>query len=217
MKLKDKLVLKNPEHTESGRNLFSDCIRLISSCGFGAFTFQKLAAAIRTTEPGFYRYFENKRHLFIYITALCCNWLEFRVKFQTNNVLDPNLRLKLAISMLAAEVRHDLSTDYVDEGLLNQVISEGSKACLTKFVSEDNKFPLFQPYKDLCEVIGNFALDINPLYQFPKSLASSIITMAHFQTFFVNNLPSLTDFGNEKSEKRIIEFLENLVFSSIKK
>ena len=41
--------------------------------------------------------------------------------------------------------------------------------------------------------------------------------MAHFQNFFMNNLPSLTDFGNKKEESEIIEFLNDLVFTSLKK
>jgi hypothetical protein len=41
--------------------------------------------------------------------------------------------------------------------------------------------------------------------------------MAHFQNFFMNNLPSLTDFGQDKDEAKIVKFLEDLVFSSIKK
>ena len=41
--------------------------------------------------------------------------------------------------------------------------------------------------------------------------------MAHFQNFFMNNLPSLTDFGKSKEETEIIYFLNDLVFSSLKK
>jgi hypothetical protein len=39
--------------------------------------------------------------------------------------------------------------------------------------------------------------------------------MAHFQNYFMNNLPSLTDFGDHKDELKIIDFLEDLVFSCI--
>ena len=59
-------------------------------------------------------------------------------------------------------------------------------------------------------------LDCNPNYKYPKSLATTIIEMAHFQNFFMNNLPSLTDFGKHKNEAEIVRFLEDLVFSSIK-
>ena len=84
-------------------------------------------------------------------------------------------------------------------------------------ISEDNKDHLFKPYKDLCAVIGNIILECSPEYKYPKSLGSTIIEMAHFQNFFMNNLPSLTDFGQDKDEAKIVKFLEDLVFSSIKK
>jgi len=74
---------------------------------------------------------------------------------------------------------------------------------------------LFKPYKDLCAVIGNMILECSPQYKYPKSLASTIIEMAHFQNFFMNNLPSLTDFGKNKDEGEIVRFLEDLVFSSL--
>jgi hypothetical protein len=40
--------------------------------------------------------------------------------------------------------------------------------------------------------------------------------MAHSQKFYMQNLPSLTDFGAKKDEKKLVSFLENLIFSSIK-
>lgn len=112
----------------------------------------------------------------------------------------------------------DNRTSYVDEGLLHQIIiTEGSKTYLTKRVSEDNKDKLYKPYKDLCAHIANIILECNPNYRYPKSLASTIIEMAHLQNFFMKHLPSLTDFGQEKDAERIIAFLDDLVFSSIAK
>jgi hypothetical protein len=113
-------------------------------------------------------------------------------------------------------VESDIRTSHVDKSILHQIIiTEGSKAYLTKRVSEDNKDHLFKPYKDLCAVIGNMILECNPRYKYPKSLASTIIEMAHVQNFFMNNLPSLTDFGNNKDEAEIVRFLEGLVFNSL--
>jgi hypothetical protein len=60
-------------------------------------------------------------------------------------------------------------------------------------------------------------LECNPKYKYPHSLASTIIEMAHIQNFFMNNLPSLTDFNKTKDEVEIIKFLEDLVFKSIEK
>jgi AcrR family transcriptional regulator len=216
IKMNEKLFLRDPEQSELGKKIILHSIQLIHKNGFEAFTFKKLAEAIGTTEAGIYRYFENKHRLLIYITAWYWSWLEYRVSFQTNNVKDPVVKLKMVIKLLATTVEDDIRTSYVDEGILHQIIvTEGSKAYLTKRVSEDNKDHLFKPYKDLCAVIGNMILECNPRYKYPKSLASTIIEMAHFQSFFMNNLPALTDFGKNKDEAEIVLFLEDLVFSSL--
>jgi len=216
IKMNEKLFLRDPEQSELGKKIILHSIQLIHLNGFEAFTFKKLAEAIRTTEAGIYRYFENKHRLLIYLTAWYWSWLEYRVTFQTNNINDPVVKLKMVIKLLATTVEDDVSISYVDENLLYQIIiTEGTKAYLTKRVSEDNKDHLFKPYKDLCAVIGKMILDCNPRYKYPKSLASTIIEMAHFQNFFMNNLPSLTDFGKNKDEMEIVRFLEDLVFSSL--
>ncbi len=138
--------------------------------------------------------------------------------FNTNNIKDPAVKLKKIIQLLAITVVDDDKTIHINEVLLHQIIiSEGSKAYLTKHVSEDNKEQLFKPYKDLCAVIADIILECNPKYKYPRSLASTIIEMAHFQIFFMNHLPSLTDFGKSKDEFKVVSFLEDLVFSSIRK
>ena len=216
--MNEDLFLRNPEHTVLGRNIIKHSILLIAQNGFEAFTFKKLAEDIGTTEAGIYRYFENKHLLLIYIIAWYWGWLEFQISFQTNNITNPVVKLKKVIKLLATTVEDDATTSYVNESLLYQiVISEGSKAYLTKQVGEDNKHQFFKPYKDLCAVVGDIILDCNPKYKYPKSLATTIIEMAHFQNFFMNNLPSLTDFGKNKTESKIILFLNELVFSSVKK
>jgi AcrR family transcriptional regulator len=218
IKMNEALFLRNPEQTELGKKIIMHSIQVIYKSGFETFTFKKLAKDIGTTEAGIYRYFENKHRLLLYIIAWYWCWLEYQISFHTNNIDDPTIRLKMVIKLLATTVKDDEKTSHVNESLLHQiVISEGSKAYLTKHVSEDNKHHFFKPYKDLCAVIGDLILECNPKYKYPKSLATTIIEMAHFQNFFMNNLPSLTDFGKNKDEAKIISFLDDLVFSSIKK
>ncbi len=218
IKMNEKLFLKDPEQSELGKKIILHGIELIHTNGFEAFTFKKLAEAIGTTEAGIYRYFENKHRLLIYITAWYWSWLEYRVSAHTGNIADPAVKLKIVIKLLATAVEDDVSTHHVDESILHQIIiTESSKTYLTKKVSEDNKDHLFKPYKDLCAKIGEIILECNPDYKYPKSLSSTLIEMAHFQNFFMNNLPSLTDFGSNKDEAEIVRFLEDLVFSSIKK
>ena len=63
--------------------------------------------------------------------------------------------------------------------------------------------------------MGKIILECNDKYKYPHSLASTIIEVAHLQNFFMHNLPALTDFDKTKKEDQIIEFLNQLVFSSI--
>jgi len=218
IKMNEALFLRDPVSTELGKNILKHSIQLIYKAGFEAFTFKKLAEEIGTTEAGIYRYFENKHKLLVYLTAWYWGWLEFQVSFHTNNINDPIVKLKKTIKLLATAVEDDEQTSYINESLLHQIIiTEGSKAYLTKQVGEDNQQQFFKPYKDMCAVIGNIILECSPKYKYPKSLASTIIEMAHFQNFFMNHLPSLTDFSKNKEENEIISFLNDLVFKSLKK
>ena len=218
VQMNQALFLRNPEQSDLGRKIIKHGIQLINTNGFESFTFKKLSEDIGTTEAGVYRYFENKHKLLLYITSWYWSWLEYQINFQTNNIIDPELKLKTVIRLLATSVKDDEQTSHVDESILHKIIiSEGSKAYLTKQVGEDNKQQFFKPYKDLCALIGNIILECSPIYKYPKSLASTIIEMAHFQNFFMNNLPSLTDFGIEKEETEIVEYLNDLVFSSVKR
>ena len=218
IKMNEKLFHRNPEQSELGKKIILHSIHLIHKKGVESFTFKKLAEDIGTTEAGIYRYFENKHRLLLYIVAWYWSWVEYRISFHTNNINDPVKKLKTVIQLLATTVEDDIKTSHVDESALHQIIiAEGSKAYLTKHVTEDNKDQFFKPYKDLCAKIGDIILECNPNYKYPKSLSSTIIEMAHFQNFFMYNLPSLTDFGKDKDESKIVAFLGNLVFSSIKK
>lgn len=218
IKINEALYLRNPEGSELGKNIIEHSVLLIYSTGFEAFTFKKLAEHIGTTEAGIYRYFENKHKLLVYLTSWYWGWLEFQISFHTNNLKDPKVKLKRVIKLLASAVEDDQRTSHINESLLHQIIiAEGAKAYLTKQVGEDNKQQFFKPYKDLCGVVGRIITECNPKYKYPKSLASTIIEMAHFQNFFMNHLPSLTDFGKSKEEHEIVSFLNDLVFSSLNK
>lgn len=216
IKMNEGLFLRNPELSDLGKKIIKHSIIMIHKDGFEALTFKKLAKDIGTTEAGIYRYFENKHLLLTYIISWYWSWIEFQILFQTNNIKNPKVRLKKVIKILSSEVEDDESISHVNESFLHQiVISEGSKVYLTKQVGEDNKHQFFKPYKDLCGVIGDLILECNSEYKYPRSLATTIIEMAHFQNFFMKNLPSLTDFGKSKEDSKITAFLSDLVFKSI--
>jgi AcrR family transcriptional regulator len=144
IKMNEKLFVRNPEQSELGKKIILHSINFIYKYGFEAFTFKKLAEVIGTTEAGVYRYFENKHKLLIYITAWYWSWVEYRITVHTGNMLSPTEKLKKVIKLLATSVEDDVRTSYVNESILHQIIiAEGSKAYLTKHVSEDNKYPPF--------------------------------------------------------------------------
>lgn len=217
IKMNEKLFLRNPEETDLGRKIIQHSIILIHKIGFEVFTFKKLAKEISTTEAGIYRYFENKHRLLIYIVDWYWSWQEYRLIFQTNNIKNPETRLKKAVRLISTPIEDDVTTSHINENLLYEIVmSEGAKSFLTKHVTEDNKAKFFKPYKDLCSRIAGIILECNPKYKYPHSLSSTIIEMAHSQNFYAKHLPSLTDFGNSKDESKTASFLEDLVFSSLK-
>ncbi len=216
-KMNDKLYLRDPEQSEIGKKILKHSIILIRQLGFEAFTFKKLAEVIKVTEATVYRYFENKHRLLIYIVAWYWHWLDYQVMFHTHNVTDAAKNIRTIISILTWQLQeeHTNGDETSFEDLHEIIITEATKVYLTKNVSEDNKAKMFKPYKDLCERISNIILLYNPDYNFPRSLSSTLIEMAHFQDFFMTNLPSLTDFSNSKSLTKIKDFLESLIFSSL--
>jgi AcrR family transcriptional regulator len=218
-KMNTKLFLRDPEQSEIGKRILKSSTYLIKTLGFEAFTFKKLADEISTTEATVYRYFENKHRLLSYIVAWYWNWLDYQVMFSTNNVKEANVNLKTIAAVLTWQLgnQHASQQNINLEDLHDIIIAESSKVYLTKHVTEDNKEQLFKPYKNLCQRISEVILAYSPNYPFPKSLASTVVEMAHYQDFFMKNLPSLTDFGNTKSLNNVQLFIEQLLFSSLSK
>lgn len=217
IRMNDKLFLRNPEDSVLGRKIIKQGAFLINKIGFEEFTFKKLSQEIGTTEASIYRYFENKHKLLLYFFSWYWSYLEYRVVFATQNITDSESKLKSMIRILVAEPEEKEGDMDLLSGLdLYKLIQwEGSKAYLTRQVNKDNKDRLFKPYKDLCELFASMIKEHAPKYKYPHSLASTIIEMAHMQKFFSTNLPSLTDFLKDKEAKKLISFLESLLFNAL--
>ncbi|MEO0897573.1 MAG: TetR/AcrR family transcriptional regulator, partial [Bacteroidota bacterium] len=94
------------------------------------------------------------------------------------------------------------------------LISESSKAYLTKEVDEDNKEGSFLAYKAFCREVAGIISEINPDYPFPNALVSTALEAAHHQWFFSIHLPSLTEVSNG-NKLELAEFLKSMIKSSI--
>lgn len=215
----DKLYFRDPQETELGRKIVQESVRMIDELGFEKFTFRKLAEVINSSEASVYRYFENKHRLLLYLIAWYWNWLEYRIDVSTQNIKDPNRRLNIALEIIAEKKGQDPTFPQIDEEALYRiVIAESDKTYLTKQVDDDNKEGLFQEYKNLCGKIVIYVLEINPDYEFPHSLVSTALLMAHQQLFYARHLPSLTDLNpgkNHELEQQNTRFIKDLIFKSI--
>jgi len=215
-KMNEQLYIRNPEDSELGRKIVRASVNMIREIGFESFTFKKLATEIETTEASVYRYFENKHRLLIYLITWYWCWLEYRVIVSGMNTDNSELKIKRIIRLLTEDADEIQGFEGLNQNALYHIVVwEGSKAYLTHHVSEDNQARLFKPYKDLAGRIAGVFKDYNSKYKYSRSLASSLLEMAHYQTFFMHNLPSLTDFAEKKDKKDVTRFLEHMVFSCL--
>lgn len=218
--MNSNLYLRDPQETELGRRILEVSIEMIDELGFEKFTFRKLAARIESAEPSIYRYFENKHRLLVYLIAWYWNWLAYRIDFRTQNISQPAEKLKIAIDLLAQKKEKDPLFPSIDEAALYRiVIAESDKTYLTKQVDDDNKEGLFLGFKSLCKKIAGYVKLVNPAYEFPHTLVSTLMQTAHQQLFFSDHLPSLTEIG--KTSENIYDmnkrFLTDIVFKTIDK
>jgi len=221
VRMNERLFLRDPEGSDLGRRIIRQGILLFDEVGFEDVTFKKLAERMGTKEASIYRYFENKHRLLLYLIAWHWQWTDFQLVFQTNNLTDPREKLDRLLNLLLLNNLDQPLTDDIDLRALHRiVVREASKAYLTRHVTEDNRQQLFKPYKDLCARIAGIILELRPDYPYARSRASSLIETVHYQTFFMQNLPSLTDFGpgpdgQPASEGKLLDFMRHLLLSSL--
>jgi len=180
----DKLYVKNPETSELGKKIIEHSIILMDEIGFDYFTFKKLGERIGSNESSIYRYFESKHKLLLYLSSWYWAWIEYRMVFETNNILDPREKLYKAITIVTEKIEDDSNTLHINEATLNKIIiTEFTKTLLTKEIDEENKIGLFLVYKRVINRIVEMIIAVNPEFPYAKSLASSIVEGALHQHF----------------------------------
>ena len=195
-----KLYVKNPETSELGKKIIEQSILLIDQIGFENFTFKKLGEKINSNESSVYRYFESKHKLMLYLSSWYWGWIEYKLVFATNNVINPLEKLKKAILIVTEKVTDDSATAHINEAILNKIIvQEFTKTLLTKEVDEENKEGFFIVYKRIINRIIEIINEVNPDYTFAKSLASSIVEGALHQHFLKEHLTTITSCDENNS------------------
>lgn len=209
--ISQELYTKNPESSELGKKIVSRSIEMIDELGFEAFTFKKLGKSIGSNESSIYRYFESKHMLLVYLLCWYWSWIEYRLVFATANIQSKEERLCTAIAILTRKVDVDNSFSYINEVILNRIIiAESSKAYHTKDIDSENEKGYYTVYKRVVQRVGNMVTEINPDFEFPHMLISTVIEGAHQQRYFSKHLPSLTDVKEGKDT--IEKFYNDLVF-----
>ena len=190
----EKLFVKNPETSKLGKKIIENSILLIAETGFENFTFKKLGEKIKSNESSIYRYFESKHKLMLYLSSWYWTWIEYKLVFATNNVLNPLEKLKIAIKIVTEKIEDDNSTLHINEAELNKIIIiEFTKNLVTIEVDDENKEGFFLVYKRVITRIVDMIEVVNPEYKFAKSLASSVVDGAMHQHFLKDHLKTITN------------------------
>jgi len=177
--------IKNPESSDLGKKIVSTSITMIDALGFERFTFKKLGAVIGSNESSIYRYFESKHALLVYLISWYWSWIEYKLVFATMNVKDPEVRLSSCLALLTAAVTEDNTISFINEVLLHKIIiTESSKAYHTKDIDTENKKGYYKTYKRVVQRVSEIVIEINPNFEFPHMLVSTVIEGAHHQRYF---------------------------------
>ena len=176
---------------------------------FDSFTFKKLGAKIGSNESSLYRYFESKHKLLVYLSSWYWGWMEYKLVFATTNITNPIEKLKKAITIVTEKIIDDSATLHINEAILNKIIIlEFTKTFLTKEVDQENKEGFFLVYKRVINRVIEMILEVNPEYEFAKSLSSSIVEGALHQHFLSQHLKTITNCNENNSPTN---FYSNMV------
>lgn len=215
IQVNNKIYLKDPETSALGKKIIENSILLIDEIGFEEFTFKKLGDLIGSNESSIYRYFESKHKLLVYLSSWYWSWIEYRLVFATNNIADPNEKLKKAITIVTEKIVDDAATAHINESILNKIIiAEFTKAFHTKEVDKENKEDFFYIYKRVINRIVVMINNVNPDYPYAKSLVSTLVEGALHQHFLQDHLKTITNCNETITPT---DFYLNLVENTIRK
>lgn len=206
----EKIYVKDPESSDLGKRIVEHSIHLIDDIGFEAFTFKKLGSLIGSNESSIYRYFESKHKLLLYLTSWYWAWIEYQLVFETYS-LQPEDKLERAIEIVSRSTKEDTNFSHINEVVLNRIIvNENSKSFLTKEVDQENKEGYFIIYKRIVHRLRDMIKAIQPTYEYPSSLASTILEGSLHQHFLKDHFESMTDCDSKVSPSN---FMKNLVLN----
>ncbi|WP_089380097.1 TetR/AcrR family transcriptional regulator [Lutibacter agarilyticus] len=207
------IYLKDPESSSLGKKIIQNSIVLIEDIGFEDFNFKKLGQLINSNESSIYRYFESKHNLLTYLTSWYWSWIEYQLVIETYSVNNTKEKLYKAIEIVTRTTEEDGKYSHINEVLLNLImINESSKSFLTKDVDIENSEGYFISYKRVVQRLSEIIKAYNTTYEYPLSLASTIIEGALHQQFLKVHFKSITNCDNKTTPTH---FFTNLILKTL--
>ncbi len=208
-----KLYAKEPFSSDLGILLVKEGAKLLREMGLELFTFKKLAQKIGSTEAAIYRYFENKHMFLLYLCAWYWTWMEHNLVFSTTNIPDPAERLEIGVRLMV-DGPCFLENEFLDPKLLRELmINESIKGYMTKTVDSEHESGLFDQVLKFGDRLSLIVKELNPEYEFPKTLISTVMEASILQSFNSVHLPEMTEATSKGSER--YRFFHQLVFNAI--
>ena len=207
------IYLKDPESSSLGKKIIQNSIILIEEIGFEEFNFKKLGKLISSNESSIYRYFESKHHILTYLTSWYWSWIEYQLVIETYSLNNAKEKLFKGIDVVTRTTEQDSNYSHINEVLLNLImINESSKSFLTKDVDMENNEGYFISYKRVVQRVSEIIKAYNTTYEYPLSLASTIIEGALHQQFLKGHFKSITNCDNTITPTH---FFTNLILNTL--
>lgn len=213
IEIPEGIYLKDPESSSLGKRIVENSIILIEKCGFEDFNFKKLGKEIGSNESSIYRYFESKHKLLIYLTSWYWGWIEYQLVMETFSINISKDKLKKAIEVVTRTTKQDSNYSHINEVLLNQIIiNENSKSYSTKNVDNENKEGYFMTYKQVVQRVSEIITNYDEIYEYPLSLASTVIESSLHQQFIKVHFKSITNCNNTATPTH---FFTDIIFKTL--
>ena len=138
------------------------------------------------------------------------NWF-----LETHSITEPAEKLKKAIHIVTRTTQKDSLFTHINEVVLNRImINENSKSFLTKEVDKENQDGFFTVYKRMVTRLKEMIQAVDEAYEFPTSLAGTILEGGLHQHFLKDHFKSITDCNNHEDPS---SFFTHLTFTLLKK
>jgi len=200
--------LKDPDSSETGRDIMVHGAAMMACGGIESFTFRKLAARAGITEATVYRYFSNKHQLLLFLLNRYWNALEYKAMLETVHINNPLARLHRLAELLTGPVEETEKGEFAGH-LYLIAMSESVKVHLGKETGTDWQKGMLNGYARITGLVAETLRTAHPEYPYPRAWAATFIDSAMQQQFLMRHLPELTEV--QSSPVSLTGFLLSLI------